>query len=170
MENKTIEVSYLRKAPKRSLIMCYASNAYKKFIAFFLLLLFSNMSFAVGWEELSKEDAQKRGIIVYSEFSQSMDCFKFIVTSPKTLHFGNLGNREFLTADYKSVHKKSRGWQLSSKGTQIKLPSELDGINIKISSLCLSESDSLSAYLSLNYAGPQGTPPMMILLDLSDYR
>lgn len=137
---------------------------------FFLLFIFASVSFAVGWEEISSEDLEKRGISVFSEFNQSMGCYEFKVSLPKKLLFTELGEREFWSARYKVVLNKSRGWQLMSKGTQVILPFASENQIVKIKALCISNTDLETAYLSAVYGGPQGAPPMLILLNLGAYK
>jgi hypothetical protein len=136
----------------------------------FQLLVFSNMSFAIGWEEVSKDRAEERGISVSEENDQDMGCQNFKVSFPRVLNFNELGNRDFWSARYKMVSEKSKGWQLTSKGTQIVLPSQPKGQNVLIEGVCITASALENSYISAVYGGPQGTIPMVILLHLGTYK
>lgn len=136
----------------------------------FLLLIFSNMSLAVGWEEVSKDGTKERGISVSAENDQGMGCHKFKVSLPSVLNFNELGSRDFWSARFKVVSEKAKGWQLTSKGTQIVLPSQLKGQHVIIEAVCISASDLENSYISAVYGGPQGSPPMVILLHLGAYK
>ncbi len=148
----------------------YATGGKVRIITFSLLFIFTNACFAIGWEEVSKENIEIRGISVDIKFNQSMGCNEFKISMPEQLFFKDLGGREFWTARYKVVQEKSRGWQLTSEGTQVILPSNTQNQLVKIEALCLSNTDLKTAYLSAVYGGPQGTPPMVILLDLGEYK
>lgn len=136
----------------------------------FLLLIFSKVSLAIGWEEISKDNAKKRRIFVSAENDQRMGCYNFKVLLPNVLNFNELGNLDFWSARYKVISERSKGWQLASKGTQIVLPSQPKGENVLIESVCISAKDLKNSYISAIYGGSQGRVPMLILLHLGAYK
>ena len=141
-----------------------------KVFVFLLLSLFANLCFSVAWEEISKQDIAKRGISVDVRLNENSGCYKFKILLPEIVVFNELGERRFWSAKYKVVAEQRLGWQLTSKGTQIDLPSMVDNQSVKIDSLCISNNDLENAYLSVIYGGPEGTPPMVIVLALKEYR
>lgn len=141
-----------------------------KILITLLMIACVNISFAVGWEEITKENIVNREIVVDLKMNTNEGCNEVKVTLPKTTFFQYLGDRDFWTVSYKNIEEKTRGWQLTSKGTQIKLPSFTEGAHIKIEGICLSDDNLKTAYLSAHYLGPQGTVPMVILIKLGDFK
>ncbi len=145
-----------------------------KFIRLWLLTMlcigcFFNHCLAIGWQELSENEIKDRGISVDWKFNADYECNDFKITLPSILFFEQLGDRNFVSASYKKVSNKIKGWQLNSKGTQIYLPYFNDNNNIHLKNICLGHQDLKNAYISLYYQGPEGTPPMIVLLNLSEY-
>lgn len=135
-------------------------------ILFIVTVLFANTSYAVGWEEVPIDKAGEKGMSVNYEFNQVMGCQQFNISLPKKLLFKELGEREFASVKYRVVRDKIKGWQLNPKGTQVALSFSAAKQVVAVDSLCLSRGDLPSAYLSVLYGGPRGSPPIVILLHL----
>ncbi len=139
------------------------------FIFIFMLLL-AKPCFSIGWEEVTKDNIGKRGIFVNIEVDDLNACNHFKISLPQKLFYKDLGDREFGSASYIKVAEKKRGWQVTSEGTKIGLPYSTDNNYVRINTLCLSNYDLKTAYLSVVYNGPQGTIPMIVLLELGEYK
>jgi hypothetical protein len=134
------------------------------------IILFSNICLAVGWEEISKETVKAFNIEVKIEFDDRYHCHKILAKFPIELMFSELGKRELWRVRYLKIEKKEKGWQLMPKGTQIDLPTTLESNHKKVGALCLSTEDLDFAHLSAVYVGTPGTPPMVVLINLSEFR
>lgn len=132
--------------------------------------LLSNLCLAVGWEEVSKQTISTFNIKVKIEFDAQKNCYRVIAKLPVKLLFSEIGEREFWRVSYQKIEDKDKGWQLSPKGTQIELSTTKDGTHEKVGSLCLNSSDLNIAHLSAVYGGPSGTPPMVVIVNLSELR
>ncbi|MCO1335386.1 hypothetical protein MO867_13695 [Microbulbifer sp. OS29] len=133
------------------------------------LILFSNLCFALGWDELSKEAANARDIDVSVVFDDIKKCHEIKAKLPTRLTFEELGERELWSVRYRSIKEKDQGWQLIVKGTEITLPANSKSKPETSVLICLDETDLKHGYLSALYGGPQGNPPMVVLLKLSDF-
>ncbi len=141
-----------------------------KILSLLILIFSSNLTNAIGWDELSKESAIDRKIDISVVYDGSGACHKIEALLPTKIMFEELGARELWSVHYRTIKEKVRGWQLNSKGTEILLPTEARPNNQNIVSICLSDPDFMFGYLSAIYGGPQGTAPMVVLLKLSDFK
>ena len=141
-----------------------------KLIILLPLLLLAGKCLAVGWEEVPKVVAVEKGISVELSSNVYNGCSDIKISMPQTMSFYSLGEREFWNASYKDILDKSKGWQLTSKGTKIKLLSSTQDNIVVLAGLCLSDEDLKSAYISAIYGGPQGAPPIVVLIELVKYK
>lgn len=148
-----------------------SNTKYNRFRLLTMLYLacFLNHCLAIGWQELSAEEIKNRGISVDRKFNTDYECSDFEIKLPTILFFDHLGNRTFVSASYKKVSNKIKGWQFNSKDTQIHLPHVKKNDYIHLKNICLSQQDFKHAYISLYYQGPEGTPSMIVLLNLFKY-
>lgn len=140
-------------------------------LALFLIsLLFATRSFAVGWEEVAKDDLQARGIEIQVEYKQNDQCHQLQISLPRQLQFEALGTRLFAQAQLQLIRNKTQGWQISPVGTRLTLPVLIDQQSVKISALCLQDEDLSVAYLSAVYSDVAKGVPMLVVIDLSEFR
>ena len=140
-----------------------------KILAYLLLLFCANTCFAVSWNELSKEEAGNYHIEVKAKYIDRDGCFKIKAKFPNTVSFKDLGDRLIWGAQYKKIITKNKGWQLTSKGTQVALQINSEGNFKKVASICIGSDDIKHSYLSLIYGVRKAVPPMVLLIKLSDY-
>ncbi|MFA0813322.1 hypothetical protein [Microbulbifer epialgicus] len=141
----------------------------KKLISFLLIFL-SNVCFAVGWEELSIESANERKINIVISYNEKRYCHRVEVSLPSKIIFENIGERELWSVHYRTITERDKGWQLFPKGAEIILPVKSLTKNGNNISMCLSELDLRFGYLSVNYGGLAGSPPMIVLIKISDFK
>lgn len=161
-----------RRTPKNGAagLSRYAYEGTVRILSTLTILLFSNLCLAVGWEEISKETVKAFNIDIKIELDDRNHCYKVLAELPLELMFGELGKRELWSVRYQKIEKKEKGWQLMPEGTQIELPTTQEGNHKKVGALCLSAEDLDFAHLSAVYGGPPGTPPMVVLINLSEFR
>ena len=136
----------------------------KTFLAL-MALLASSVCFAVSWEEVSPDDANRIGLKLSVDSESSSGCHRVSAIVPNEVVFDELGKMELHKVQYIQLESKDQGWQLNPIGTRIKLPAE-KGV---VRDLCISTKNLPAAYISLLYTGPSGTPPMVLLLNLKQF-
>ena len=105
-------------------------------------------------------------------FDEPNNCYKIQASFPSSIIFEELGERRFWVARFIKVKNKDRGWQLIPQGTSIDLlitPNENENEQ-QLSNLCLDIEDLKYGYISVVYTGESGTPPMVILINLREFR
>ncbi|GGZ96570.1 hypothetical protein GCM10008090_01010 [Arenicella chitinivorans] len=118
---------------------------------------------------MSSESAKEAGIDIQVQKDGGVDCQRISARIPTNLVFVELGERHFTSVSYRKIETKGKGWQLMPQGTEIQVATTRVNETTDIGTLCLSKEDFVSAYLSILYVGKQGTPPMVVLLKLSEY-
>lgn len=135
-----------------------------------VLTLFLSTSNAVGWVKLNKLKAIEFNFDINLEYDTQNQCHKVIVDLPLEIQFRDIGQRSLWKVNYKKIENKVIGWQLMSKGTEIELPILKGSSFSKIRHLCLSNEDLKTSYLSSYYVGAPGTPPMVMIISLIDFK
>ena len=97
------------------------------------------------------------------------ECFDILASFSNKITFKELGQREIWGASYEKSNN-NLGWQLASKGTRIKVPLVESGDNHNLGSICLNQQDLETGYITVVYGGAQGTPPMVLVFKLNDYK
>ncbi len=135
-------------------------------ILILMMMFFSNASFAVGWEHLDIRKANEYGFVINAELEEKNNCYKVSILSPKTIDFESLGELSFFSIRYKKVlSTEEKGWELTSTGTEISLPYEIENNLMKSGYLCIASEDIDKSYISVQYYRKKA-PPMFLLFPI----
>lgn len=130
----------------------------------FLFIFYTNLVFAVGWEEILPDNLEKKGVFVNSEFFEFSNCWSFEIKLPLNLFFDELGEREFWSARFVAISNGKVTFPL--RGTTIHLKSTMHSNHYLVKGVCVNNEDIDRAYISATYGGPQGTVPMVVYFRL----
>ena len=134
-----------------------------------LLFVFSSLTYAIGSREITRDNIEEFGGEIEIKYTKFSECFDILASFSNRINFKELGQREIWRASFEKTNNDS-GWQLASKGTRIKVPLIENGDNHKLGSVCLNQQDLESGYITVVYGGPQGTPPMVLVFKLNEYK
>ena len=133
-------------------------------LVFVFLISIASGTHAVGWEEVLSHEMRSRGIATHSIYQKFRNCTSFKIEMPTTLHFGELGEREFYSARYVLVEDGKVTFPLRGTAVDVKALDKEE--HFEVNGICVSPSDMDRAYLAANYLGPQGSPPMVVYFRL----
>ena len=140
-----------------------------KSILSILLFVVSSSTYAIGSREITRENIEEFGAKLEIKYVKFNECFEVFASFQNRINFKELGLREIWGASFEKANNDF-GWQLASKGTRIKLPLVENGDNHNLGSVCLNQQDLESGYITVVYGGPPGTPPMVLVFKLNEYK
>lgn len=140
-----------------------------KLILPILMFVVSSSTQAIGSRDVTRDNIKEFGANLEIKYVKFNECFDILASFSNRITFKELGQREIWGASYEKANS-NLGWQLASKGTRIEVPLVESGKNHKLGSVCLNQQDLESGYITVVYGGPQGTPPMVLVFKLNDYR
>ena len=148
---------------------CYEIKQRMKKIYFVIFMFFSTQCMAIGWETITKENISASGISLSFENMSYHGCQRVDVKLPEKFDFKELGKRKFSNVSLQKINKKDRGWQLTGKGSNIRLPTKKEGNHHEIPFLCLSNGDIKASNLAVSYETPRSSPPIIVIINLVDF-
>lgn len=140
-----------------------------KLILPILLFVASSSTYAIGSREITRENIKEFGANLEIKYVKFNECFDVLASFSSRITFKELGQREIWGASYEKSNS-NLGWQLASKGTRIKLPLIEKEDHHDLGPVCLNQQDLESGYITVVFGGSQGSPPMVLVFKLNEYK
>jgi len=137
------------------------SRSYYMRVMFLWCLLISN-AFAVGFQTLSRSQADSYGFSINASNDFNQKCSSFIISVPPVIEFDSLGTKPFLSL----AHVVSKN---PPSDIQIPHGKKLSVDDALSSRICVGQSVLDTSYVAVTYGSSTTLPPMVVFIKIDEY-